>query len=165
MVANTGVQNYLNTLIFCVVAKTITVIVLGSLFLQAVRPYAVFLLTIELGLVTIVIWSLIKIRNYDKRMAKEAEDIINSAVNSVSCPEYYVRSVDEEDIGTVCLNGYLTPDEKYEYKFKGDASIDAIPIDEMFRKQTLEGACTIIDASPSLNSIPWTDIRSKCAIL
>lgn len=165
MVANTGVQNYLNTLIFCVVAKTVTVFVLGALFLHAVRPYAIFLLTIELGLVVIVIWSLIKIRNYDKRMAKEAEEIINSAVNSVSCPDYYVRSVDEEDIGTVCLNGYTTPDEKYEYKFKGDASIDAIHIDQMFLKQNLGGACAIVDANSSLTSIPWTDIRSKCAIL
>lgn len=162
----TGVQNYLNTIIFCVIAKTVTVIVLAGLFFEPVRKYAVFLLTIEIGLVAIVLWALIKMKRYDEKMAKEAESIMNSAVKSLSCPDYYVRTVDSED-SIVCTNGYLTPDEKFEYAFKGDTSINSITIDEMFRNQTLEGACGIMNSSDNAQfaAIPWTDIKSKCASL
>jgi hypothetical protein len=163
---NSGVQNYLNTLIFCVVAKTITVLVLGLLVFPAVRRYAMFLLTIEVGLVLIIFHAMWKISSYDKRMAKEAEQIRTSSMNAVSCPDYYTRGVDEENVNVICTNKYATPDGRLEYKFKTDASIDVIPIDDIFRKKTLEDACKLVVTDTDMyNSIPWTDIKSKCDVI
>lgn len=163
---NTGVQNYLNTLIFCVVAKTITILVLGLLVFESVRKYVMFLLTIELGLVVIVIYALYKMAKYDKRMAKEAQQIRLSAMTAVSCPDYFTRGVNEENDGNVCLNEYKTPDGRFIYKYKGDSKIDKIPIDSMFRKKTLEDACKMVmNDSAVYKSIPWTDLKSKCDVI
>lgn len=87
----TGVENYLNTIIFCVVAKMITIIVLGLIILPQVRAYAIFLLTIELGLVTIIIWSLWKISRYEKRMAEELQKIRESSMTTLACPDFFER--------------------------------------------------------------------------
>lgn len=183
MAASSGIQNYLNTLIFCVVAKTITVLVLGLLVFKAVRKYVIFLLTIEVGLVFIVIYSMIKIARYDKRMSVEAEKIRLSSINSISCPDYYVRGPSEKDPSvTVCKNEYATPDQRSVYKFQfetstaGESNIDLnlIPIDDLFRKQTLEDACKLvsnstIETASGIKSVyeqvPWTDLHPKCSII
>lgn len=169
MASSYGIQNYLNTIIFCVVAKAISIIILGLLVFPAIRHYAIFLITVELGLVFIIIWSMVKISNYDKRMAKESEDIRKSALTSVSCPDYYVKESNADMTGSVCKNGYVTPDNRFEYKFirpeGNEHEIDTIDVDTMFLKKTVDDACTMISAAPGASGwpIPWTDLRSKCS--
>lgn len=161
--AQTGVQNYLNTLIFCVVAKTISILVLGSLVFKQVRPYVMFLLTIELGLVVVIVYSMWKISSYEKRMAKAADEIRQSSLMAVSCPDYYTRDVDDEQVNNVCTNGYTTPDGTFTYKFVGDKAIDSIPIDNMFRKTILKDACKmVIHDTDVYSTIPWSDLKPKC---
>lgn len=166
---NYGVQNYLNTLIFCVVAKTITILVLGLLIFEPVRKYVMFLLTIELGLVVVIIYAMRKISSYNKRMAQDAEQLRLSTVNSVACPDFFTRGVGEEGYDIVCKNEYNSPDGKTQYRFiaGSQSTIDVIPVDEMFRKKTLEDACKMVnvDGSDAYASIPWTDLKSKCDII
>lgn len=181
--ADSGIHNYLNTLIFCVVAKTITVLVLGLLIVKSIRKYAIFLLTIEVGLVFIIIYSMVKIARYDKRMSKESEKLRLSSINSISCPDYYVRGPSTTDPSTtVCKNEYATPDQRTVYKFQFEPSVagsnnidmNEIPIDELFRKQTLEGACSLVSNSTVVTGtgiksvyeqVPWTDLHPKCSII
>ena len=126
-----------------------------------------FLLTIELGLVTIILYAMWKMSRYDKRMAKEAEQLRLSTMNVVSCPDFYTRGVDEENIGIVCTNDYTTPDGRFNYKFRTpDPSLDTLPIDTMFKKKTLEDACKMmLNDTDHYENIPWTDIKSKCDVI
>ena len=179
MASSSGVQNYLNTIIFCVVAKAVGILVLGLILFPAVRPYATFFLTIELCLVIIIMWSIYKISKYDKRMAQEAEDIKNSAMTTVLCPDYYVREPNADMTGSICKNGYTTPDKRLTYRFLDDsktAQIDAIDIDTMFQKKTIDEACAMLSGGGAASGsnvegvaqfsawpIPWTELRSKCS--
>jgi hypothetical protein len=163
-----GVQNYLNTIIFCVVSKTLAVLILGLLVFEKVRQYAILLLTIEIGLATIIIWSVWKISRYDKRIAQEAEDMKKSILTSVACPDYYTRSTNADMSGSICTNTYVTPDQKFTYKFLDSdkqQEIDSIDVDSLFHKKTVDDACSVLVSSESEDKypIPWTDLRSKCS--
>jgi len=160
--ANTGVQNYLNTLIFCIVAKAVTVIMLVLLFTKVGKPLAYMILTLELGMVSVIIFALVQIRKYEKARAAQYEQFLRSAAQVTTCPDYYVREADVYDEST-CKNSYRTPDNKYEYIFQ----VPSFTIDKVFtNKMTYADACLRVTASnptgPNFNQIAYTDLKDKC---
>lgn len=153
---------YLNTLIFCLVAKSITVLILVALVFQPVRKFAYLILTIELGLVAIVIYSLYSMKQYENQMKQQYDNIMNAPLSIDSCPDYFVKDIQNDQ--TICNNSYTTPDGKYSYVF-GDSATNIVNIDKTFgADSSYTDACGKMN-TPPLTGFAWTDLSSKCAIL
>lgn len=174
--AQPGIQNYLNTLIFCIVAVAVSVIILGLLVIEPVREKALALMmTIEIGLAIIIVISIYNIRKYDKRMEKERSDLLKSSLLNISCPDFYMQSTNcNGDI--LCTNGYKTADGRYQYTFKSpggqtdeDTNFSSINLDATYIKKNLSEVCTgYVNGSAGSNLkayTPWTDLASKCEVV
>ena len=87
-----GIKNYMNTLIFCIVAATISVILLGVLAIETVRnEYIPLLFTIEIGLMCIISLAIYRIYKFDKRITNELNELNTSSLLSLTCPDYLDR--------------------------------------------------------------------------
>jgi len=162
-------QSYLNTLIFTIIAEGITVLVIGILAIQAVRPFAAFLITLEIGLIVVILWTLYAIHRYHKRMAKQFKLLRNKHVLNVPCPDYYVR--DSDDNGNlVCKNDYTSPNGRLKIKFmpNGDdpsanESIDEIKVQNVFEDRTLQDVCQKeLSSEGVFGKIPWSSMKPNC---
>lgn len=163
-----GVQNYLNTLIFALVAKTVTLIILVSLFFKVMQPFMYFFLTVEVGLIVIVTVSLAAIVKYEKRMAAEKKRVADSVISVSSCPDFYEQVIipDGENAGdTVCTNKFQTSDGKYTYKYiyteADQPQLNNINLDKLVIKKKITEACGTVASAP-YTRMPWTDMRAKC---
>lgn len=159
---NRGITNYLNTLIFCIIAKAVTVILLVMLLFHAVRKYAYLILTIEVCLVAIIIGALIVITKYEKRKAKQAEALLTQKIELTTCPDYFIKDVTPE--GTICKNQYTTPDGKITYIF-GNTNTKPINVDATFANVTMDKACNIVQSEADFARFAWTDIKTKCDVM
>lgn len=162
MANNYGIQNYLNTLIFCVVAKTVTVILLSLLIIEKVRYFSYTLLTIELGLIIIIVLALMVISKYNKKFEKMQSNFGKSRVSVLACPDYYVKTSQEGM--TYCEDLYKTPDGKYIYKFSEEMPnyFSRIPLENDFIKKTVEEVCQIANED-DYQKISWSSLKSKCS--
>lgn len=156
-----SVQNYINTLIFAIVAKAVTVLLLGLLFTDIGKMLAFFILTVEFGLVTIIVISLWQIYAHDKKRDKEVANLRKAKVNINQCPDYYTKMSDGKD-GVECDPVYRTPDGAFEYTF----TTPKFPL-STFKGKTFTEVCDIVQKeNPSdgidFTEIPWTDIKAKC---
>jgi hypothetical protein len=156
-----GIQNYLNTLIFCVVAKIVTVILLSLLIIEKVRYFSFMLLTIEIGLIAIIVSALFVISRYNKKYQKMQNEFRKSKVSVLACPDYYVKTSQEGS--TYCEDIYKTPDGKFIYKFSEDLPnyFARIPIESDFIKKTVEEVCQLTNESNYAN-MSWSSLKSKC---
>jgi hypothetical protein len=158
---NNSVQNYINTLIFCIVAKAITIILLGLLFTDIGKQLAYFIITIEFGLISVIIVSIYQIVNYEKKKLGELDALRVSKVNIQSCPDYYTRRVGDDE-RAVCENIYISPDNSHVYEF---STSEFVP-DDLFENKNFGQVCdrmqTIGGSGPNFNDTAWTDIKAKC---
>lgn len=153
-----NINNYLNTLIFCVISKMITIFVLAFLLNEKVRYFSYLLLTIELGLVTIIVVALYVLISYDKKMSKKQDEYNKSILSNLSCPDYYVQNTDSNNI--VCTNVYTTPDKKFKYEFNPGLS-QIIQLESNFQKKSIEDICNDIQDS-TYSNVSWTTLRPRC---
>lgn len=160
-------QNYMNTLIFSIVAKAVCVIILGSLIFEATKPYIAFLLTVVVGLLLIIIAAMYAVITYNNELAKKKLELADLKIINASCPDYYKRDVDDNG-NVVCLNDYNTPDNEIEYKFvlekpEEQESINTINIDTLFNDKNLKDTCeTQFSGSSVYTKIPWTSLKPQC---
>ena len=166
---STGIQNYLNTLIFCIVAKAVTIILLALLFTRIGSELAYLLLTIELGMILIIVVSLYKIYDYEKKKKDALEKLLKTDMNLNSCPDYYTRTITtQEGIDqTTCVNKYNSPDGSTSYRF--GTSDNEFNLENTFNankdKKTFRDYCARVSsttATPNFNNIAWTDLKEKC---
>lgn len=163
--AKAGIQNYVNTVIFCVVLKIISIVVLGLILMNYVNDKIMyFLITLELGIVVIVIAALTSIAGYEKRIAEETKNALKSKMNLLTCPDYFTQTAKN-----VCVNAYTTPDGKYTYTLIGAVNV---PLGNYLNKPMME-ACdafnkSVVSTDPQKGvsyRYPWTDMESKCDII
>lgn len=163
--AKTGIQNYVNTVIFCVILKIISIVVLGLILMDYVNDKVMyFLITLELGIVVIVIAALASISSYEKRIAEETKNALKSKMNLLSCPDYFTQTAKN-----MCINAYTTPDGKYTYTLIGASNV---PLGNYLNKPMID-ACDAFNKSSSsvdpergvVYKYPWTDMASKCDIV
>ena len=159
-----GVRNYLNTLIFCIVAKGVTVLLLIALFFEPVQMFAYFVITVEVFLIVIIVLSLISINKYEKQRRTAMENSLQRNVYIQSCPDYYVSKVDQEN-NIICNNVYDTPDGRFSYEIghNNPPNIKTIEINnEEYRKKkiTYEEKCNSLITDYA--NIPWTDLKANC---
>jgi hypothetical protein len=166
MAKNTGVTSYLNTLIFCIVAKAVTIFLLGLLLFDVGKRMAYLILTVEIGLIAIIIYALVSINKYDNEMKKSRDAFMKAKPNIRVCPDYFTKYVSnstdplEETPVTLCKGEYTTPDENRRYTYKFDTS--DINIENDFG-DTMEKVCdTVLSTSGPYASIAWTDLKARC---
>lgn len=163
-------NNYMNTLTFAVIAQALAVLIIGSLAFSVVKPFAPFLLTVLIGLLIVIAWSLYAIRAQKSRLEDQFKSINKTLVRNVPCPDYYVRDGDEAG-NTICKNGYTTPDRRISYKFHtrspneaySDEQLEEIPVDEIFAGKKLQDVCSdSLESSSLYGQIPWTGVKPNC---
>lgn len=163
-------NNYLNTLTFTVIAEAMTVVILGILVFSAVKPFSAFLLTVEIGLLTVVCWALYSIQKNKGKLQQQFKNLKNNMADNVPCPDYYVRDGDDKG-KTICKNGYTTPDGRFTYKFHtrtpnsmySDDDLKTIPVDAMFQGQKLQDVCNnSLNPMSLYGEIPWTGVKPNC---
>lgn len=168
----TADKSYLNTLMFTVIAEAISVLIIGLLAFEAISPYSAFLLTLEVGLIIVIIWTLYAIKRYQDKMNKQFKILQQTKVHNVPCPDYYVRDSDD-DGNLVCKNGYTTPDGKITYTFFPTRNVDedseayqkitSINMKSTFDDKTLQDVCkSHFKADGDFVNIPWTSIKPNC---
>ncbi len=157
-----GVTNYLNTLIFCIVAKAITICMLALLLFDWGKRLAYLILTIEVGLIAIVIYALWSISQYEKKVRKAREDMLKGDANITTCPDYFTKNVITNVDGTtstVCESMYAAPDNRTTYNF----DIQNINMTNELSRKTLQEACTYVgDKKKNFQKVAWTDLKSRC---
>lgn len=163
--AKTGIQNYVNTVIFCVVMKIIAIVILGAILMGYVNEHSTyFLITIEVGIVVIIIAALASISTYEKRMAAEAKNLLKAKMNLLSCPDFHTQTAKN-----TCLSNYTTPDGRYTYTFVGGSNVSLTnylnkPVSEACEQMNID--MTYVDKDSGLSyRYPWTDLTSKCDVL
>lgn len=159
--ASRGMVNYLNTLIFCIIAKAVTVFLLVALLFESMRKYSYLILTVEVCLIAIIAISLYRITQYEKKKAKDAEKTMSSKVAVTTCPDYFVKSMESNN--ATCKKEYTTPNGRLTYIFTGYNSSNNINLDKDFQNKDLKGLCVAIAGSSNYANIAWTDIKGKCA--
>ena len=166
--ASTGIQNYVNTVIFCVVLKIISIIILGTILLGYVNEKVLyFLITVELGIVVIVVAALINIARYESRIAEETKNILKAKMTLISCPDYHTQTENN-----MCLSNYTTPDGRYTYTFTGGTGSNNVSL-ACYLNQPAEKACAdfhqYISYTDTQNNVafkyPWTEMSAKCDVL
>ena len=162
--ASSGIQNYVNTVIFCVVMKIICILMLGAMLLGYINESIVyFLITLEIGIVAIVIAALWNISSYEKRLAKETKNLLNSKMTLLTCPDFHTQT-DKN----MCVANYTTADGKFTYSFAGsNVSLGNYlnkPIAEACQNMTKEVSFTD-PGKATVYLYPWTDLETKCDII
>lgn len=158
-----GMQNYANTIIFCLVMKIIAIIVLGIVIFNFAHPMIIyFLITVEIGLVIVVIFALLNIAAYEKRMAAEAKALMTTRMDMIVCPDYHTRSNND-----MCASTYTTGDGRFTYEM-GSFNVSL----SNYTNRPLDNVCKTFtnDAFggtyvPESNLYPWTYLQSKCDVI
>lgn len=152
------VTKYLNTLIYLIIIKAIAILSLLLLLFQFGEAMSYMIITYQLGLLCIILFVVWKITHLNKKSKEMKEAAKKSPVILDNCPNYFVRTTDEDD-NTMCINSYTTADGKYEYVFE-EASTDSINItDIQSTNENMEALCNLAD---NYASYPWTEFKAKC---
>jgi hypothetical protein len=181
---------YKNTMVFSIIAGVFTLaMLLLVIFVPASREFVYCIATVEVGLIAIVIYSIVKIVRYDKKMDKQAKAGNDFLVTIDTCPDYFVKQVNQKGIGgatstgEVCKNGYTSPDvDGLKYYFgkrgcvggslsnckidKSDTTVNTFPIDlSDYSKKESKVICNLVNTADdeyTFTHVPWTDIKSRC---
>ena len=160
-------QSYVNALIFTTITEACTVIIFGLLAFEMFHPYIAFFLTLLVGLIIVILWTLYKINLMDRDLKKQIRIIRDSTAINVPCPDYYVRT-SNNDRDIVCENGYITPDKRFKYKFydeeaDNNENIDEINLTTTFEGEPLQEVCeNEFEENGKFRNIPWTAVRPSC---
>lgn len=101
---NKPMNMYMNTLVFSIIALVFAAIMLTLLlgkskYAEMVRPYSAFIITVQVGLILIVIWALYRVWVYEKKLS----DMYDSAFSKTgSCAFRHVPIIGlSRKMGTV----------------------------------------------------------------
>lgn len=153
-----NITSYLNSVIFCLMAKCISLFIIALVLFIPNCPYKYFLLTLELGLMVIISVSLFAISQNNKDSEKTLQNFLSTPPDVTTCPDYFVQSSD--GVNTTCLNKFTTADAKLTYTF-GSQNInlaDIVPND----KTKIADVCNTIK---QYTNIGWSDLRGQCEVL
>lgn len=161
--AESKLSVYINTMVFTIVAGVISLILLALLFLGSdlTQRYAPLIITIEVGLLAIIVIAIVRIIMYERRMEKLQKNSIDNLLAVKSCPDYWTMSESRED-GVVCNKMYEMPRDdddpmatRVRYEMQGTSSTVRL---KDFTNKKLGDLCAAVGRQES----PWTDVRAVC---
>lgn len=101
--------SYFNTLIFTILAGIISLILLVLLFFKNFKQYLPFIITLEIGIFSMIAWCIIQIYINEKLLNKLRKNL-DYQISFNSCPDYFTkRLIGEQEI---CSNEYIYIDDK-----------------------------------------------------
>lgn len=162
-----AVTGYLNTLIFCIIAKALTLFLLVMLLFDIGWTFRWLILTIELGLVTVIAWTLYKVYEFQKNIDAIAAAAATAPPLVDTCPDYFVKTASAESNDMVCKSTYTTTDSKNTYVFNGADGTTAVPQQDLTQMasgvKTFAALCTA--QQNNITGFSWTDVKGRCGIL
>lgn len=167
---------YLNTMIFAIVSGVVSLILLLALiYVPSVAKYSILILTVQIGLILIVLRALIRIW-WNSHRDEDDTDMSNRNTLAVGfCPDYMVAIANDASMGggTTCSNlytGSTTPiwtgsnvlNDPVAPSSVSLSSLDGEPIADVCRaaNDTKQPPTSLLSASTA--SVPWTELRSRC---
>ena len=161
-------SQYINTMVFAVVAGIISSMLLllvmqGS---EAVKQFSVLVITVEVGIMLIIVVAIWQIIAYERRRFKQAVDGTMNLLTMKSCPDYWTMSD-----GKTCKNKLTLFDKNDEGKYtqyviigKGAGANEgtSVPVINLanYTNVTVRDACT--KKFDTLPNHPWTDLGAVC---
>lgn len=160
--AASDANNYVNTIIFCVVCNLLFVGMIVLLFVGALRPVTYLLVTVELCLLLIILHAIIGIYSYEQRRQNAAKAAADAPIPIEGCPEYYVRRVDKDN-KVMCDNRYTTPDNGDNVIVLGDNNALSVSIDLTSQVLGKRGEYVCQEYRKRwAPSVPWMDMEAHC---
>jgi hypothetical protein len=162
-----AVTGYLNTLIFCIIAKALTLFLLVLLLFDIGWVFSYLILTIEIGLVMIIAWTLYKVYKFQKSIDALAAAAATAPPFVDTCPDYFVKTVSAETNDVVCQSKYDTTDKKNTYEFTGSGGTTGVPQQDMTQMtssvKTFAAVCTA--QQNNITDFSWTDLKGRCGFM
>jgi hypothetical protein len=151
---------YVNTLVFTVLAGFVSLILLAMLAfgVTGVAAYAPLIITIEVGVVVIIVSAIVRIYWFEQRTKKHLKNFIENKLRVKTCPDYW--TAEQEGTGalaqTVCNNTYAVPDSHGD-TIRINSSVPRITLED-WNRRPLKDLCRNLGALGA----PWTNIKSMC---
>lgn len=119
--SDTSKVSYFNTLIYTIVSGIISLVLLMLLFFDFGKKYIYFIITVEVGIFTVIAICLYQII-YNEYVLNNMRSKLPERVSFLECPDYFVK----QDIDNIimCKNYYSVRKNNQEYMMK------IYPIDE-----------------------------------
>lgn len=156
-----------NITVFSIIAAIITVVLLvTALAVPPARSLTTSIVTIEVGLLIILIYALISAHAYLTRVSDRMNGAKNMTMRVDRCPDFYTASRDSSG-EVVCANGVERPDLGSAFRY---TSTKNRPIPQTVPLKLVDGkrrnkVCAIGDPGTMGNkyyNIPWTHLRPRC---
>lgn len=147
---------YMSTIMFSVVAAVIAVCLLVALiYVPEVSKYSYAILTLEVGLLCVIVYAVIELYRYEKTIQQFNRNISTTILSTSSCPLFYTLGSNQ-----MCVNSNVTPTHVYSFLNPGDATnLPNISLKD-FDKKNARDACKTLYGVHS--NVPWVDLRTKC---
>lgn len=149
-------SQYINTMVFCIVAGIISLMLLLLVFnsSDAVRAYTPLVITIEVGLIIVIIAAIWNIIAYERSIDSAAKNSFNARLNVTSCPDYWTQD------GLVCTNSY-SPSPNVKYTMLGTSTLDSKVSFSLsnYNNYSISQACSNVFYK---NLSPWSQVDSVC---
>jgi hypothetical protein len=154
---------YVNTMVFAIVSGVVSLLLLlMAVYVPAVSAYGLLVVTVEVGLLFIVLQAVIRIWLYERKLRNEARNLATNIVAVETCPDYYTAT-HNLDGTVVCDNKYASPDKRTTITFPaGPATVDLSDFDS----KVFADVCQTVnptDPTDPLYNVPWSDMRGKCS--
>jgi hypothetical protein len=142
-------------MVFSIIAGVISLMLLLLLFYgsDAATMYAPLIITVEVGLVAILITAVVRIYLFERKAARERKDARNKTLAVNACPDYWVKNAD----GT-CTNLFTAAAGNASFTMNTtDPSVTSIALAD-YDGHTLADVC---QKAHNLGA-PWTEVRAEC---
>lgn len=162
------VHTYLNTLIFTIVAKVLTLILLLLLyFYEPMRRYLITILIVQVGLLLVIIFSLWNVISADRAAVARSNAFDQSATQLAECPHYFVTEMStnaDNVLEKTCKNTYAVPgDSTTTIRFKnGTDELGSYTISSSDTFATTCSNATDANVTGSRQPYPLTDLKTLC---
>jgi hypothetical protein len=174
--ASSSASAYKNTLIFSVLVLVLLLAILAATvyWYPVMSSYFYLVLTVELGLIFVIVSSLWTILSYDRFVSSQLRDVAKNGLGSRSCPDYTTAVYGPNGV-VECRNVYLGKSfgEPMAMVFL-DAGGDktkapgTIVLSDLDGK-TVRDVCGIDNpaqaSSGGAYNLPWTEIRPRCSAI
>jgi len=158
---------YRNTIIFAVVAALLTVVLLVLVIaVPWASKYRFTFLTINVGLLAIIIYAIVKINRHAAAMDRLMEDAASSRLAVSTCPDYFTADYSRGAGRTMCIPKYESPRTDVVFKFQQqDGDMQPLDMRDYDGKRAGE-LCSYINSDnyQGVNQryVPWVEMRAKC---
>ena len=163
MASTKNQSQYINTMVFCIVAGIISLMLLLLVMNtnDTVRAYSPMVITIEISIVIIIISAVYKIIQHERAANKVAVDGYTASLNVTSCPDYWTRS------GETCKNVFYNSTNNETYYFFGSNQPAGAPSSSdmktfnlsNYNNKAIDFTCSNVHHK---GYYPWSQVDAVC---